>query len=418
VNRRRFHGYNIVAASFVVQGVMIGSMFAYGVFFGEFEKEFGWSRATISGASSLAFFIMGLLAIVAGRLNDRIGPRILISGSAVCFGVGYALLSRLDAPWQLFLFYGVLAGIGFSTHDVVTLSTVARWFVRRRGLMTGITKVGTGTGQLLVPVAAVLLIGAYGWRNAALVMGTASVLILLVAAQVMRRDPGVVGQHADGAETGGPVARSASQAVELTLREAALTRQFWLLCTSQLAVMFCLLTVMVHIVPHAMDQGLVPTVAALILSVIGAVSIAGRLVIGALVDRLGGRRSLLICFVILLSSFVLLQAASAAWMLFAFAVVYGFAHGGFFTVMSPTLAEFFGTASHGVIFGVVLFSGTVGGAFGPLLAGGLFDVSGSYDTVFMILTGAGLLGLIAVVILGPIHRHMDELVRDVQTEEL
>ena len=90
------------------------------------------------------------------------------------------------------------------------------------------------------------------------------------------------------------------------------------------------------------------------------------------------------------------------WMLFVFAAVYGFAHGGFFTVMSPTLAEFFGTGSHGVIFGCVLFSGTIGGAIGPLLAGSLFDMSGNYGVVFMILTGFGVLGLLLAWALGPI----------------
>jgi MFS family permease len=404
VKDRRFHGYNIVAACFVIQGVTIGSMFAYGVFFREMENEFGWSRATISGASSLSFVIMGVLAIVAGRLNDRIGPRVLISFSAVCFGVGYALLSRLEAPWQLFLFYGVLAGIGYSTHDVVTLSTVARWFVRRRGMMTGIAKVGTGTGQLLVPLVAAALVAALGWRDAALTVGVAALVILVAAAQVMRRDPAGSGQHPDGVEVSALDLPPAAREAGMSLAEAARTRAFWLLCAAQLAVMFCLFTIIIHIVPHGIDRGLSPAVAATILSTIGAVSIAGRLTVGTLIDRLGGRRCMMICFVVLLASFVLLQSLEAAWMLFVFAAVYGFAHGGFFTVMSPTLAEFFGTGSHGVIFGIVLFSGTIGGAVGPLLAGSLFDTTGTYDVVFMVLTGFGLFGLVMAIALRPVKR--------------
>lgn len=404
MNGKHFHGYRIVAACFVVQGVMIGGMFAYGVFFHELEVAFGWSRATISGASSLAFLIMGGLAIVAGRLNDRIGPRVLISASAIAFGIGYALLSRLEAPWELFLFYGVIAGIGYSTHDVVTLSTIARWFVRRRGMMTGIAKVGTGTGQLLVPLAAAFLIGAFGWRNAALVMGTVSGVILVLAAQVMRRDPHGLGQQPDGMGASGGSAGRAVPDVDMTVAQAVVTPQFWILCAAQLSIMFCLLTVMIHIVPHAIDRGVEPAVAATLLSTVGAVSIAGRLTIGTLVDRLGGRRSMMICFVVLLTSLALLQSSGATWMLFVFAAVYGLAHGGFFTVMSPTLAEFFGTASHGVIFGIVLFSGTVGGAIGPLLAGSLFDTTRNYDTVFLILTGFAILGLLMITAMGPMKR--------------
>jgi MFS family permease len=400
VTQGRFDGYRVVAACFVIQGTVIGSMFAYGVFFRELEAEFGWSRAMISGASSLSFVIMGVLAIVAGTLNDKIGPRVLITVSALFFGIGYASMSRLQAPWELFLFYGILVGVGYSTHDVVTLSTIARWFVRRRGTMTGIAKVGTGVGQLLVPVIAAMLIAAYGWRHAAFAIGTASLLIVVAAAQLMRRDPRSEGQHPDGVDSA--PASGASRETGMTLAEAAATRQFWILCALQLSVFFCLMTVMIHIVPHAMDQGVAPAVAAAILSTIGAVSIAGRLTIGTLFDRLGGRRSLGICFIILLASFVLLQVAEVTWMLFVFAAVYGFAHGGFFTVMSPTLAEFFGTGSHGVIFGCVLFSGTIGGAIGPLLAGSLFDLSGNYGVVFMILTGFGVLGLLLAWALGPV----------------
>jgi len=404
VKRERFHGYSVVAACFIVQGVIIGAMFAYGVFFREFEIEFGWSRATISGASSLAFATMGLLAVVAGKLNDRIGPRVLITASAVVFGVGYALLSRVQVSWELFLFYGVLVGVGFSAHDVVTLSTVARWFERRRGAMTGIVKAGTGVGQLLVPVIAATLIAAYGWRSAAFIIGTASLLILVVTAQFLRRDPRSAGQHPDGVET--PIDRPPVGVREtgMTLAEAAATPQFRILCAIQLVVFFSLMTVMIHIVPHATDLGVAPRVAAMILSTIGAVSIAGRLTIGTLFDRLGGRRSLSICFVVLLVSFVLLQLAESTWMLFLFATIYGFAHGGFFTVMSPTLAEFFGTGSHGVIFGVVLFSGTIGGATGPLLAGNLFDTTGSYQLVFWILTGFGVLGLLLTSALRPVKQ--------------
>jgi MFS family permease len=124
----------------------------------------------ISGAPSLAFLIMGAVGVLAGRLNDRIGPKILILVSGISLGMGYLLLSRLQVPWQLYLFYGVLVGIGLSTHDVITLSTVARWFVRRRGMMTGIVKVGTGAGQLLVPLAATALVTLYGWRNAYLII--------------------------------------------------------------------------------------------------------------------------------------------------------------------------------------------------------------------------------------------------------
>jgi len=95
---KRFYGYKIVAASFSIQAVCIGAMFTYGVFFKELQQEFGWSRTLISGASSLAFFVMGAGAIVAGTLNDRIGPRIILTVSGLSIGLGYIIMSQLSMP--------------------------------------------------------------------------------------------------------------------------------------------------------------------------------------------------------------------------------------------------------------------------------------------------------------------------------
>jgi MFS family permease len=118
-------------------------------------------------------------------------------------------------------------------------------------------------------------------------------------------------------------------------------------------------------------------------------------------DRIGGKLSLRICFFLLICSLIWLQIASEAWMLFFFALIYGFAHGGIFTVVSPIVAELFGTHSHGVLFGIVLFSGNCAGAIGPILAGRIFDVTGSYRSVFLMLTAVALIGLILVTQLKP-----------------
>ena len=395
-----FYGYNIVAASFAIQAVSIGALFAYGVFFKEFQAEFGWSRATISGASSLAFFVMGAAGILAGRLNDRIGPRILIALSGASLGIGYMLLSYMRAPWQLYLLYGLLVGVGYSTHDVITLSTIARWFVRRRGMMSGIVKVGTGCGQLFVPLIATALIAAFGWRFSCFIIGATALTALVAVALVMRRDPQGVGLLPDDGN-GLPAGHATAHEGGLSLREASRTRQLWTLCFAQFALFSCLLTIIVHIVPHARDLGLPPANAAGVLATIGGVSMLGRFTMGTVNDGIGGKRSLMTCFIILIFGLVWLQLSHAAWMLFLFATVYGFAHGGLLTVVSPTVAELFGTRSHGLLFGIVLFSGTLGGAAGPLMAGHIFDLTGSYRLVFLILTVMAVVGLILITTLRP-----------------
>ena len=403
-----FYGYNIVAAGFAIQGVSIGALFAYGVFFKEFQAEFGWSRATISGASSLAFFIMGAAGILAGRLNDRFGPKILIAFSGISLGMGYLLMSYMQSPWQLFLLYGLLVGIGYSTHDVITLSTVARWFITRRGMMSGIVKVGTGCGQLCVPLIATALIAAYGWRSSCFIIGAAALAALVAVSRAMRRDPQAMGLMPDGGNSTFDSNVITAEEGGLTLQKALRTRQFWTLCIVEFAIFTCLLTVVVHIVPHARDLGLRPSIAAGVLSTIGGVSMLGRFTMGTVNDGIGGRRSLIICFIILLGGLACLQVSSSAWMLFIFATIYGFAHGGLFTVMSPTVAEMFGTGSHGLLFGLVLFSGTLGGAVGPLMAGRIFDLTGSYRVVFMILTVMALIGVGLIATLRPPVQNTDD----------
>jgi MFS family permease len=374
-------------------------MFTYGVFFKDFQAEFGWSRAAISGAASLAFLMMGLGGVIAGKMNDRIGPKIIIVASGILLGIGYLLMSRLQALWQLYLLYGVLVGIGFSTHDVITLSTVARWFIKRRGMMSGIVKVGTGSGQFLMPLIATLLITAYGWRNSYLIISAVVLVIFVVVAQVLSRDPQGIGLFPDGDSNESCDNGNRPREESVTLRAAARTRQFWIICIAEFAIFFCLLTVIVHIVPHAMDLELTPPTAVGVLSTIGFVSMLGRIVIGTANDKIGGKRSLVICFILLLCSLFWLHVASEAWMLFLFAVIYGFAHGGFFTVMSPMIAEFFGTGSHGVLFGMVLASGTLGGAAGPLMAGRAFDVTGSYRIAFLVLALLAVIGFVLITLL-------------------
>jgi MFS family permease len=289
-------------------------------------------------------------------------------------------------------------GIGFSTHDVITLSTVARWFEKRRGMMSGIVKVGTGSGQLLVPLIATVLIATFGWRNSYLIIGAAVMVILVAVAQVLRRDPQALGLLPDNGQRDSGEILDTDRQPGVPMRKAARMRKFWTMCIAQFTIFFCLLTMIVHIVPYATDRGLPPATAAGVLATIGGVSMLGRAVMGVTNDRIGGKRSLIICFIILLGGLIWLQMAREAWMLFLFAPIYGFAHGGFFTVVSPTVAELFGTESHGLLFGVVLANGTVGGAVGPFLAGTIFDATASYHLVFLLLTALAVAGLMLIAL--------------------
>jgi len=386
---RFFYGYIIVAVAFTIQVLAWGINSTFGVFFIPLSTEFGWTRAMLSGASSLCFFLMGLVGIVAGRLNDRLGPRLVMTACGLSLGLGYLLMSQVGAIWHFYLFYGVIVALGMSGADVSLLSTVARWFVKRRGMMSGVIKAGAGVGMLIMPLVAHWLISIYGWRTSYAVFGSAVLALSVSAAQALRRDPGKKGLLPDGDEV--EVEDKTPEASRLSLKQAIHTRQFWLLSAMFLLFVFCANTVIIHIYPHAVDLGMSSTTAANILATIGGASIAGRFVMGSAGDRVGNKLALLIDLALLTLALLWLQLAREEWMLYAFAALYGFAHGGLFALISPVVAELFGLSSHGIILGIVTFSGTVGGTIGPVLAGYIFDITGSYQFDFLVLAAASVI---------------------------
>ncbi|WP_146344693.1 MFS transporter [Phaeobacter marinintestinus] len=377
----------VVFGACLTQFTIIGIFVSSGLFFKIFEVEFGWSRTVLSSASALGVLMMGVLAMVSGRLSDRYGPRRVLAFNGVAFGLGYILLSQMTAEWQLFVIFGVFLGLGFGSHDVVTLSTVARWFEARRGMMTAVVKVGTAVGQVAVPPIVAIMIAGMGWRPAVLTLGIIATGLLLIAAMSMKAPPVRTGATPTAAATG----------VEFV--EAQRTRIFWTLCAVQFLFFPTMMTLPLHLPAHGMDLGMTPTLAAGLISVMGASSIAGRLVIGRLLDMIGGRNCYLVSLACLIAALGPISFLTAHLPLFAMVAVYGFAHGALFVVVSPTVAEYFGMRAHGAIFGVVVFFGTIGGSIGPILAGVLFDMTGTYTIAFLTLMAMAALAFILILTL-------------------
>jgi MFS family permease len=401
VKPRLYYGYVVVAAAVAIQIIAWGMYNSYGVFFNQLLAEYNWPRETISGAFSLAQAIVGVGAIFLGTLNDRFGPRLLMTFGALLAGLGYVMFSQVHSVWQLYLFMGVIVGFGLSGTDVVLLSTTARWFVKRRGAMSGVVKVGTGIGIVVMPLVATSLISLYGWRITLIIMGSGIFVLCALAAQLLRRDPARMNLLPDG-EKASPVVSAPRSEVGLTLKQACLTRQFWMLCFAYFVVVFCTNTMVVHLAPFSVDMTHSAGFAAAMVSLMGGASIFGRLSMGLISDKIGCRRSMLICFVIFIVSFAWVQMVKSTWSLSLFVAVYGFAHGGFYAVMSPVVAELFGTRSHGVIFGIVIFIASLGGALGPIVSGRIFDVTASYHLAFLIVLGMSVLGFFVSLLSRPL----------------
>ena len=398
-----FYGYVVVIAAFSIMFVMWGAYYSFGVFFKPLLAEFGWTRAMTSGAFSLSLILTGSLNVLTGKLTDRIGPRLVVTISGVFLALGYLLISQTSTLWQLYLYYGIIVALGMSSGVVPLQSTIARWFTRRRGAMTGIIVSGIGVGMLVMPVVANTLINSYGWRISYIVVGFTALGLVIVAAQFLKRDPAKIGQLPDG-DSDLPE-KVAPADGGFSLREAMRTWQFWIIIVATFCFTMSEGTIMVHIVPHASDLGLSAVKATLILTLIGGVSIAGRIIMGSASDRIGNKAAWIICLVMLSISIFWLILAQDLWMLYLFAVIFGFGYGGLSVLISPIVAEYFGLRSHGVIMGVVImFGGSAGMAIGPVVAGHIFDVTGSYQPAFILYSIISVVGLILMLFLKPAPR--------------
>ena len=398
-----FYGYVVVAAAVCIMMIAWGSNRTFGVFLEPMLNEFGWTRAGISGAFTLCMIIMGLFAIAAGRLTDRFGPRVVLIGCAFFLGLGYLLVSRVGAIWQLYLFYGVITGIGMSGAFAPLLSIVPRWFVKRRALMSGIVVAGPALGIVVMPLAFTLFISAYGWRTSYIILGSVVLVLIVLAALFLRRDPGQMGLMPYGADKG-KAGGMDLQAAGLSLGEAVRTRQFWLLSVVSFSDLFLMNVITVHIVIYTIGLGIPATAAASVLSVAAGVSIPARVIIGGVADRIGNKPAFMICFITSVVAFLLLLVARELWILYLFAAIFGFGLWSSGAIMAPITAELFGLKSHGTILACTAFASAVGGAVGPVLVGYIFDVTGSYQLGFILCLLVTIVGITALIFLRPISK--------------
>ena len=398
---RFFYGYFVVGAAFIIMIVSWGLYIVFGVFFNSFLDEFGWTRAVTSGAYSLSSITGGLVGIVMGGLTDRFGPRLVVTFCGILLGAGYFLMSQVDAVWQLYLFYGVIIGIGMSGLWVPLLSTVARWFTGRRSLMTGIVVSGLTIGQMIGPLVISRLIAEYQWRKSYMILGIAVFVIVVLAAQFLKRRPATVEKLADDLNEEQPE-KNNNVSQGFSLKEAIHTLQFWLVTIVFFCFGYIAYGMTVHIVPHITRLGISDINAANVLAVNGGIGIVGNFVLGGLVgDRIGNRKAFIIGFILSTAALVWLVPVRELWMLYLFAAVFGLGLGSMGTSESPLVARLFGLTSHGLIYGVMGLGFTIGGAVGPVMIGYICDVTESYQSAFVVCAALGIIGLILMVILKP-----------------
>lgn len=348
-----------------------------------------------SGASALNTILFGILCIFSASLSQRFGPRWVMTVCGIILGLGYFLMAQITRTWELYFYFGVFVAIGMSPY-IPLLSLVPQWFATNRGGMNAIVLSGMGLGIMTVPPIASYLISIWQWRNSYLVIAILTIIVMVGASQFLKPPP----SEALKDKKSGSVPPLADRRNEgFTLRQAIRTRQFALLCLLYFSFLFCLVSITVHIVIHAIGLAIPVNHAAFTLSLIGGTCILGMNVMGNIADRFGNKMGLGISYSLMGISLVWLIPARSEWALYLFSAAFGFAYGGLQVLFSPLVAEAFGTRSHGVILATGALVGSIGAAIGPIVTGSIFDALGSYTVAFVICAVLAFTGLVSTFLL-------------------
>lgn len=407
---RRVHPAWVVAAvAFLALVGAAGFRAAPSVLMVPITDEFGWSRSVLSAAVGINLLLFGLTAPFAAALMERFGIRRVTTIALTVVAAGSALSVLVTSPWQILLTWGLLIGLGTGSMALVFAAMVTdRWFVARRGLVSGILTAGSATGQLIfLPVVAWLAEGA-GWRTASLVVAGGALAVVPLVARFLRDRPSDVGVLPYGA-TEEPAARAvvgnpARRAVQALL-DAARVRTFWALVVG---FAICGATtnglVGVHFVPSAHDHGMPQTTAATLLAVVGIFDIAGTIASGWLTDRVDPR--------LLLGAYYAFRGVALLFLptllsdalhpsIVVFVVVYGL---DWVATVPPTIAlcrEVFGDRGP-LVFGWVFAAHQIGAGVASVAAGAIRDATGEYTAAWF--GAAGLCAVAAVLSVGIARR--------------
>lgn len=393
--KKVFYGWWIVAAAWV-QFLVCGGTAYYGftAFFNPIADEFRWSAAKISFAFSLRSVEAGVLAPLIGFFTDKLGVRKIIIFGMVLTGLGMVLLSLTNS---LLVFYAIflLSSIGTSAALAnAQYQAAANWFSKKRTWAMAILSTGFGFSGVIGPVL-VWLIGQYGWRQAAVIMGVIMWLVGVPLSLVFRHRPEPYGYLPDGEvpKTNSPDAKAADAAlttkmapastVDFTARQAMRTRTFWMLVLFGLLTGFAMSAIMVHEMPYLTSIGISRELAGWVILGITGSSVMGRLGFGWLGDRYDKRYLLAIGAAMQCVGVLIFAGINSPWMLIPFLLFYGPGYASQIPLFPAIRADYFGLKQFATIGGLISLGWTVCGILAPVMAGWVYDTWGSYRPIWL-----------------------------------
>jgi len=381
-------------ASSLMMGMAFGTMLCVTVFLPPLEGEFGWARGLTSFAYSSSAFLNGLFGIFIGRLIDRISIRPIVLLGAVMIGLSQVLLSRIDSLWQLYLLYGVLVGaLGGSAFLVPLTANIGFWFDRHKGLAMSVVLAGQSLGGAAMPLLARWLLGMMDWREAYLVLGLVAWGVLLPLAFLIREPPHRVEARSSAGSATNPAT------VEPAPPPLANVSPKLLLHSLSAAIVLCCICMaipLIHVYPLALERGIAPAEAAMVLGLMMGTSVVGRIGIGKIADHLGGLRSLLLASGAQTAVIFWFSQVGALPGFYTVAILFALGYGGVVPSYAIIIRELMPANKVGVSMGTIFFFGNLGMALGGYLGGLLYDLSGTYTLSYSAGTVAGLLNLMIV----------------------
>lgn len=409
VKKGIYWGWYVVLGALFCMAVNYGTRFIFGVFVAPMAEATHWSRSSVSAGMSFLVLAYGIGGIFTGRFADRIAPRWMITVGALLMSSGLFLSTLVHEPWQFYLTYGLICGMGGACLGVVVCnSSVGKWFVRKRGLAIGTSSVGLGVGTMLLAPLAGYIVKNHGWEAGFICLGAIILVVGVSLGQTLMRKtlPEEYGLLPDG-DTAGAFPAKASSAVSGRIKPALgpilRDSRFWIIAVCYGVAVMAELAALVHQVAYAQDRHIDKMAAASSIGLIGVTGTLGRFFFGWLADRVREAKYVSALGLIAMTAgmFLLLKADTVA-ILFASSLFFGFGMGSIVTMMPFLLADRFGRDVLGTAYGMLNFicAGIFGG-LGPVVTGYLYDLKGSYDAAWLIQLAALIAATFLILALKP-----------------
>jgi MFS transporter, OFA family, oxalate/formate antiporter len=379
----------------LLMNLALGSLYAWSVFIAPLEKQFGWKRAQTSTVFTIAVVVFALTFIVAGRLQDKLGPFKISVAGAILVSLGFFLCAYADSIGKFFFFFGVLGGLGNGFGYATPIPVMSKWFPDRRGLAVGLAVAGYGGGSAIFgPLAASYLLPNFGWRATFQILGVIFFAMTMIGAFLLKNPP--VGYKPAGWAPA-PTSKVAATTHDFTPGEALRTPTMYFMWVAYACGCAAGLMVISQLVPFAKSVGIPSTTLAAFGLVVGAAGNAmGRIFSGWMSDHLGRINVLRLMIAISMVAMpILYKVGGNVVALFVMLFIVYWCYGTQLSVNASTAADFWGTKNVGINYGILFTAWGVAGLLGGRIGGRLFDKYHNYQMAFYVAAGLAAVALIA-----------------------